>query len=73
MAHRIPATAVASLIGIKTATLTKWRCAGKGPAGWMRVSATHVTYPCSEVYAFLQARGEAPERMVCARCARERA
>jgi hypothetical protein len=47
---------VARLIGIKTPTLAKWRCLGKGPQGWIQVSPTHVTYPRSEVERFLAAR-----------------
>jgi predicted DNA-binding transcriptional regulator AlpA len=56
MEERIAAPQVARLIGIKTATLAKWRCQHKGPRGWIQVSATHVTYPKSEVEAFLAAR-----------------
>jgi hypothetical protein len=53
MDDRIAAPLVARLIGIKTPTLAKWRCLGKGPKGWIRVSPTHVTYPRSEVEKFL--------------------
>ena len=56
MEDRIPAPHVARLIGIKTPTLAKWRCLGKGPQGWIRVSPTHVTYPRSEVEKFLADR-----------------
>jgi transposase-like protein len=56
MEDRIPAPQVARLIGIKTPTLAKWRCLGKGPQGWIQVSPTHVTYPRSEVERFLVAR-----------------
>lgn len=59
MNDRIPAAAAARLIGIKTATLAKWRCKGKGPRGWIRISATHVTYSRAEVEAFLAMREEA--------------
>lgn len=55
-AERIAAAAAAKLIGVKTQTLAKWRCYGKGPAGWVRVSATLVTYPRREVERFLAAR-----------------
>lgn len=53
MEERIAAPKVARLIGIKTQTLAKWRCLGKGPKGWLQVSATHVTYPVREVEEFL--------------------
>lgn len=56
MEDRIPAPHVARLIGIKTHTLAKWRCLGKGPRGWIRVSPTHVTYPRGEVEKFLADR-----------------
>jgi len=56
MEERIPAPRVARLIGIKTPTLAKWRCLGKGPQGWIQVSPSHVTYPRSEVEKFLAGR-----------------
>ena len=56
MDERISAPQVARLIGIKTPTLAKWRCLGKGPKGWILVSPTHVTYPRSEVEKFLAER-----------------
>jgi predicted DNA-binding transcriptional regulator AlpA len=56
MEDRIAAPQVARLIGIKTPTLAKWRWLGKGPAGWLQVSPTHVTYPRSEVEKFLAER-----------------
>lgn len=56
MDDRLPAACVARLIGIKTPTLAKWRCLGKGPKNWIRVSPTHVTYPRSEVEKFLAER-----------------
>jgi hypothetical protein len=45
MEDRIPAPAVARLIGIRTPTLARWCYLGKSPRGWIQVSATHVTYP----------------------------
>ena len=56
MDDHIPAREVARIIGIKTPTLAKWRCLGKGPRGWIQVSPTHVTYPRSEVEKFLADR-----------------
>jgi predicted DNA-binding transcriptional regulator AlpA len=49
----LPAPAVARMLGIKTATLTKWRRQGRGPSGAVRTSATSVSYPTSEVEAFM--------------------
>lgn len=60
MNDRIPAAAAARLIGVKTQTLAKWRCCGKGPRGWVRVSATLVTYPKHEVERFLALRPSDP-------------
>lgn len=54
--ERIPARDAAKLIGVKTQTLAKWRCYGRGPAGWLRISATLVTYPRREVERFLSER-----------------
>ena len=71
MEDRIPAPAVARLIGIKTATLAKWRCTGRGPRGWIRISATHVTYPRAEVESFLAERAAEPLCPTGVRCARE--
>jgi hypothetical protein len=62
MEERIAAPKVARLIGIKTQTLAKWRCHGKGPKGWVQVSATHVTYPIGEVEKFLAALKSAAGR-----------
>ncbi|MCU1349876.1 MAG: hypothetical protein JWO56_2906 [Acidobacteria bacterium] len=56
ISERIPARDVARMIGIKTATLAKWRRLGKGPQGWRAVSATLVTYPASEVERFIESR-----------------
>jgi hypothetical protein len=56
MDDRIPAAHAARLIGIKTQTLAKWRCVGKGPKGWIRVSPTLVTYARAEVELFLADR-----------------
>ena len=56
MDDRISSSNAARLIGIKTSTLAKWRWQRKGPRGWIRVSATHVTYPRCEVEKFLADR-----------------
>ena len=56
MGKRISAAEAANRIGIKTQTLAKWRCTGRGPRGWVRVSATHVTYEEAEVQKFLDER-----------------
>ena len=53
MEERISAARAAQLIGIKTRTLAKWRWQGRGPDGWLRVSATHVTYAKADVERFL--------------------
>jgi transposase-like protein len=53
MDERISSAEAARLIGIKTQTLAKWRWQGRGPRGWLQVSATHVTYALSEVEKFL--------------------
>jgi transposase-like protein len=50
----IKASEVARRIGVKTATLGKWRRQGKGPKGWYALSATVVVYPESEVQRFLR-------------------
>jgi transposase-like protein len=47
--ERIPARVVARMIGVKTATLAKWRRFGKGPRGWIEASPTLITYPVEEV------------------------
>jgi transposase-like protein len=54
--ERIPARDVARMIGIKTATLAKWRRLGKGPKGWREMSSTLVTYPAAEVERFVSER-----------------
>jgi predicted site-specific integrase-resolvase len=56
MTRHLSAQAVAQLIGIKTATLAKWRREGRGPTGWFHVSTTLVVYPIEEVEQFLNTR-----------------
>ena len=56
MTHHLSAQAVAQLLGIKTATLAKWRHQGRGPNGWFHVSVTLVLYPVEEVERFLAER-----------------
>jgi predicted site-specific integrase-resolvase len=53
MTTHLTAQAVAHLLGIKTATLAKWRRQGRGPTGWFHVSTTLVLYPIEEVERFL--------------------
>lgn len=53
MTRHLSAQAVAQTLGIKTATLAKWRREEKGPRGWFHVSATLVVYPAEEVERFL--------------------
>ena len=48
----ISAPAVARMLGIKTATLAKWRRQGRGPTGAVRTSPTTVFYPASAVTEF---------------------
>jgi predicted site-specific integrase-resolvase len=56
MTRHLSAQLVAQLIGIKTATLAKWRRDGRGPAGSFHVSATLVVYPADEVERYLRER-----------------
>ncbi len=46
--ERIAARDVARMIGVRTATLAKWRRLGKGPRGWREISPTLVKYPAAE-------------------------
>lgn len=62
MEKRISAPEAARLIGVRTQTLAKWRWQRKGPSGWVRISATHVTYPLSAVERFLAERATVPGR-----------
>jgi len=59
MTRHLSAQLVAQLIGIKTATLAKWRREGRGPVGWFHVSATLVVYPSDEVEQYLRERKRA--------------
>src|SRR5207244_11103962 len=43
--ERIPARDVARMIGVKTATLGKWRRLGKGPKGWREIPLTPRSTP----------------------------
>ncbi len=58
----IKASEVARRIGVKTATLGKWRRQGKGPKGWYALSATVVVYPELEVQRFLREQQAQPEQ-----------
>lgn len=57
----ISAKALAALLGVKIATLSKWRRLEKGPEGWIHLSGTLVVYPISEVEKFLAAKAEHPK------------
>jgi transposase-like protein len=57
--HHLSAQAVAQLLGIKTATLAKWRRQGRGPHGSFHVTSTLVLYPADEVEQFLDERKKA--------------
>lgn len=54
MKEHLPASIVARLLGIQTATLAKWRRQRRGPTGWFHVSTTLVVYPAEEVERFLR-------------------
>jgi transposase-like protein len=56
LVERIPAREVAKILGVKVATLAKWRQLGKGPKGWIYLSETLVVYPVSEIEHFLKER-----------------
>ena len=59
MNARVSSSEAARLIGVKTNTLARWRCQGNGPAGAVRLSATHTVYPLEEVESFIQEKAEA--------------
>jgi len=50
--------AVARILGVKTGTLARWRCTGRGPSGWKRRTRTTVAYPKRAVEEFLERQGE---------------
>jgi hypothetical protein len=50
----LPSAEVARRLSIKTQTLAAWRCKGKGPKGWIHISATRVAYPEEEVEVFIR-------------------
>jgi predicted DNA-binding transcriptional regulator AlpA len=56
MTRHLSAQAVAQLLGIKTATLARWRRDGRGPRGFFHISTTLVLYPIEEVERFLAER-----------------
>jgi predicted DNA-binding transcriptional regulator AlpA len=58
MTSYLPAQVVAEKIGLKTSTLAKWRRSKvpTGPQGWVRVSATRVSYPVENVEAWIEER-----------------
>lgn len=53
MTDYILAQVVAAKLGVKTATLAKWRRQKRGPSGWVRYSKTAVAYPVEEVDRWL--------------------
>jgi len=53
MTRHLSAQTVAQLLGIKTATLAKWRRQGRGPQGWFHASTTLVLYPADDVERFV--------------------
>lgn len=60
MTDYLLAPVVARKLGVKTATLAKWRRTDRGPRGWVRYSETSVAYPAAEVERWLEERkGEA--------------
>jgi len=54
MTRHISARTVASMLGIKTATLAKWRRQGRGPRKFVKLSATFVVYELAEVERYLE-------------------
>jgi predicted site-specific integrase-resolvase len=54
MTRHLSAQTVAQLLGIKTATLAKWRRQGRGPTGWLHLSTTLVVYPADHVEEYLK-------------------
>ncbi len=54
--ERVSAREVAKILGVKVATLAKWRQLGKGPKGWLPISPTCVVYAVSEIKRFLAER-----------------
>ncbi len=51
--NHLNSSRVAKILGVRTNTLAKWRCAGKGPHGWFRAGPRLVLYPESAVCEFL--------------------
>ena len=60
----IPAPALAKKLGLKTATLARWRRSKTpiGPQDWIHYSATQVAYPVTEVERWMAERAKAPAR-----------
>lgn len=56
---RISSATAARLIGVKTGTLARWRCEGRGPAGAIRLSATCTVYPLASVERFVREKADA--------------
>lgn len=58
MSRLILSGEVARRLGIKTQTLAKWRCQGRGPQGWLHLSATRCAYPEDAVEEFVRRLSE---------------
>ena len=56
MTPRVSSRRAAQLLGISTKTLANWRCEGRGPGGWARISKTFVIYPLESVEQFIRDR-----------------
>ncbi len=55
----ISARNLASLLGIKTGTLRKWRCERRGPPGFFYLGKTSVFYPRKAVALWLSEKRSA--------------
>ena len=54
MEELIPAEALAKRLGLRTATLAKWRRTGRGPRKWVYLAKNRVAYPASAVEEYLR-------------------
>lgn len=44
-------------LGVKVSTLRTWRCKGRGPLGYKKLSSTHGVYSESSVTAWMTEKG----------------